>query len=108
MNVTLSRQDGNYYIPVEDRIDTIQIIGKRRPSMKKLLELLGITATELNLIDKTPYRVPRNRNRADKIAAGMVAVEIWMTPAQRDALDNHAKATGVSRNATVVNWVKSL
>jgi hypothetical protein len=52
--------------------------------------------------------VSRNRSRASKRAAGLVSVEVALTPAQRTAIDAEADRLGLSRAATVAKWADSL
>ena len=50
----------------------------------------------------------RNRTRAQKRAAGLVSIEVALTPDQRDAIDEEATELGLSRAATVAKWADSL
>lgn len=83
-------------------------LGARRPTWARTLKALGAPpGVEVQIVDLAPPPVPRNRNRSHKVASGLVAVEIWMTPEQRDLLDAYARTVGLSRNACVVEWVRS-
>lgn len=106
MMATLSYLDGRYLLtptggaPVD--------LGTRRPTRSRQLKALGAPpGADVPIVDLAPPPTPRNRNRSHKVAAGLVAVEIWMTPEQRDLLDAYARTVGLSRNACVVEWVRS-
>lgn len=50
----------------------------------------------------------RNRTRAERQAAGLVALEVTVTPSVRAQIDNEAKRVGISRAGLVTKWAKSL
>lgn len=50
----------------------------------------------------------RNRTRAEREAAGLVAVEVALAVEDRAAIDTEAKEQGLSRAGLVAKWAKSL
>jgi len=52
--------------------------------------------------------MPRNRTRAQRLAAGLVAVEVAITPEQRSSLDAEAARLGLSRAALIARIADNL
>ena len=99
---------GLYYLETEAG-EPVATLGRRRPSTKAQIRMVEMRfCSDYELIDSAPPPVTGNRCRSHKVASGQVAVEIWMTPWQRDKLTARAEAEGKSRNALVVDWVQSL
>lgn len=99
---------GLYYLETESG-EPVATLGRRRPSVKAQTRMVELRMCgEYELVDSAPPAATGNRCRSHKVASGQVAVEVWMTPWQRDRLTARAETEGKSRNSLVVEWVDSL
>lgn len=110
MSTIYLRKVDNTHVLQTESGETVYAWGKHRPSSGDL----GRTLIKLyrdnppRLVDELKPLVYRNRCRRHKAAAGQVAVEIWMSPEQRNKLGAYAIKSNKSRNAVVLEWIDSL